>query len=234
VECSFCQSDHSAERELHRKALKDMRDEELIVRFQGGCSLAFDELYTRYFPRLVAYFNWRNGFSGGDAEDTANSAFVRVIQCKKEYHPNKGLFAPWLYRIAMNTAFTAYRRIRAFVSLALVPEPAGCDELPEFALRKCVQGLPCELKAVIELTFFAGLTDREAGEALGIPAGTVASRKHRALTALKDQLSRRSVSSQRASGSDWKNQTWFGYNAGAQRTAALPNGRTVRKSGSFM
>ena len=58
----------------------------------------------------------------------------------------------------------------------------------DLELRQGIGRLPAELREVVELTFFAGLTEREAGDVLCVPAGTVASRKHRAIAALRNSL----------------------------------------------
>ena len=70
------------------------------------------------------------------------------------------------------------------------------DALPETAeeqfdalpLKEAIRRLPPELKDVILLRFFTGLTQAETAQALSIPQGTVATRQRRALSLLKLEL----------------------------------------------
>ena len=59
------------------------------------------------------------------------------------------------------------------------------DALP---LREAVGRLPRELKDVIVLRYFTGLTLAETARALDIPQGTAASRQRRALALLRLEL----------------------------------------------
>ena len=49
--------------------------------------------------------------------------------------------------------------------------------------------LPRELRAVITLRYFQGLTLAETARALGLPPGTVSTRQRKALSLLKLELS---------------------------------------------
>lgn len=71
------------------------------------------------------------------------------------------------------------------------------EELPETAqeqfdalpLKEAVARLPKELRAVVVLRYFTGLTLTETARALDIPQGTVSTRQRRALQLLKLELS---------------------------------------------
>jgi RNA polymerase sigma-70 factor (ECF subfamily) len=191
--CELCKSARSAERAPHFEKLSGSSDEELMVRFQKGCNSAFDELYRRYYARIAAYLTWRTGEGADEARDLANATFARIVEKNAKYDPVRGRFAPWLYRIARNTAVTASRRLPHLRSVGAFREWEACqqaDIAADVELRQCINRLADQLKEVVELAFFAGLTDREAGEVLGIPAGTVASRKHRAIAELRNALLR--------------------------------------------
>ncbi len=56
------------------------------------------------------------------------------------------------------------------------------------ALRAAVDKLPQDLRAVVVLTELSDLTYPQIGEALSIPAGTVGSRRNRALKRLREIL----------------------------------------------
>jgi RNA polymerase sigma-70 factor (ECF subfamily) len=183
--CTICSSLESVLRESHRASLRNLTPEDLMVRFQQGCTAAFDELYERYAPRIAAYFRWRRGPWSADAADAAQAAFTRLIQYRMQFN-TKRLFYPWLLAIARNTTWSAYRRLRGVVLTALTPNVRD-EELDQenIELRRWIADLPADLRKVIELTYFAGMTSPEAGELLRIPPGTVDSRKHRAIAALR-------------------------------------------------
>ena len=56
-------------------------------------------------------------------------------------------------------------------------------------LREAIRRLPGELRAVVVLRYFQGLTLAETARALGLPPGTVSTRQRKALSLLKLELS---------------------------------------------
>ena len=96
-------------------------------------------------------------------------------------------FKAWLTRILINICVTELRRRKRFDRTGEVPETAdeSFDSLP---LRDAVDRLPGELRAVVILRYFAGLTLQETAEALELPVGTVSTRQRRALTILRLEL----------------------------------------------
>ena len=101
-------------------------------------------------------------------------------------------FDAWLHRLTVNTCLDAARhRRRRVIEVELTPMmdiaiPDGSgpradrDEL-DAALR----GLEPELRAIVVLHYYLDLTLPETAQALGVPVGTVKSRLHRALAALR-------------------------------------------------
>ena len=57
------------------------------------------------------------------------------------------------------------------------------------ALRRAIDQLPDEQKAVVILSEIQGMKYQDIGEILGVPVGTVKSRMHTAMEKLKDLLS---------------------------------------------
>jgi RNA polymerase sigma-70 factor (ECF subfamily) len=69
------------------------------------------------------------------------------------------------------------------------PGPLGPDqEWQQQRLRNAIEALPLDLRQVLLLTEYSGLKQREIGQLLGIPAGTVASRRNTAIRHLGDAL----------------------------------------------
>ena len=71
--------------------------------------------------------------------------------------------------------------------MAELPETAQ-EEFDGLPLKEAVGRLPKELREVIILRYFTGLTLEETAKALDIPRGTVTSRQKRALGLLRLEL----------------------------------------------
>ena len=94
----------------------------------------------------------------------------------------------WLVRILLNVCRDELRRRKRELAVEELPETAAetYDNLP---LKEAIRRLPRDLRAVIILRYFQGLTLAETAEALEIPTGTVSTRQRKALSLLKLELS---------------------------------------------
>ena len=118
-----------------------------------------------------------------DAVDEA--VYLGLRACRKlreEAH-----FNTWLTRILINACNAELRRHRREIAMADLPEAAqeAFDALP---LRDAVGRLPRELKDVIILRYFTGLTLAETARTLDLPQGTVVTRQRKALRLLRLEL----------------------------------------------
>ena len=118
-----------------------------------------------------------------DAVDEA--VYQGFLHYKKLRQPE--YFDTWLTRILINACNAELRRHRREVAMAELPETAqeSFDALP---LRDAVGRLPRELKDVIILRYFTGLTLAETARTLDIPQGTVVTRQRKALRLLRLEL----------------------------------------------
>ena len=96
-------------------------------------------------------------------------------------------FDTWMTRILINVCNTELRRRKKEIAVEELPETAA-EEFDALPLKDAVAKLPKDLRAVVVLRYFTGLTVAETAEALNIPQGTVASRQRRALELLKLEL----------------------------------------------
>lgn len=90
-------------------------------------------------------------------------------------------------RILINVCRDELRRRGRELAMEELPETAGeaFDALP---LKQAIRRLPGQLRDVIILRYFTGLTLEETASALGLPRGTVSTRQRRALELLKLDL----------------------------------------------
>lgn len=101
--------------------------------------------------------------------------------------------AGYLYRVALNQHRSRLRRLRvaARKALHLAPAPPA-DELAatdeRVSVRRALAGLPDGQREAVILVEWLGMTDAEAGTALGVSPGAVRTRLHRARAALSTTL----------------------------------------------
>jgi RNA polymerase sigma-70 factor (ECF subfamily) len=89
-----------ADFDRERVVLKELSDEQLMLRVQEGHSASFDELVGRYKDRLYNYL-FRLVGNPDDAEEIAQEAFVKAYVHADKYK-TIAKFSTWLYTIATN------------------------------------------------------------------------------------------------------------------------------------
>ena len=127
--------------------------------------------------------------SEADALEAVDEAIFKALQSLKQLR-EEAYFESWLTRILINTCHGELRRRRWFSTSGeeALPESAGPDAYDHLPLREAVSRLPEELRAVVILRYFTGLTLEETARSLGVPRGTVATRQRRALQLLRLEL----------------------------------------------
>lgn len=118
-----------------------------------------------------------------DAVDEAvyKGYLARRKLCQPEF------FATWLTRILINVCNTELRRRRREMATEELPETAA-EEFDSLPLKEAVERLPQEIRAVIVLRYFTGLTLAETAQALEVPPGTVSTRQRKGLSLLRLEL----------------------------------------------
>ncbi|MBI4884640.1 MAG: RNA polymerase sigma factor [Actinobacteria bacterium] len=136
-----------------------------------------------------------------DAEDLVQDTLIRAYRAIERFdglHPRA-----WLLTILRNTHINRHRRQRP----ELLRDPdrtsrelfdVASDDVTDAAVDAgfdaeidlALMGLEEPFRAVVQLVDVEGLTYAEAAEVLGVPAGTVMSRLHRARGRIRDRLDR--------------------------------------------
>ena len=124
-----------------------------------------------------------------DALEAVDEAVYQALRALKHLRQSE-YFDTWLTRILLNECHRELRRRRRFSPAGedAIPETAGPDAYDGLPLKEAVGRLPEDLRAVIILRFFSGLTQAETAAALDIPQGTAATRQRRALELLRLEL----------------------------------------------
>ena len=125
------------------------------------------------------------------AEEAVQDCFIRVWSAARSYDPQKGAARTWLYAILRNCALSILRDEGRFVSHDDKIEEAATESalarLPELsALRRCLEQLDAQRRAVLVLAYVHGLSHGELAGRLGVPLGTVKSWVRRSLISLQE------------------------------------------------
>ncbi len=163
-------------------------DEDLMAAVASGDETALIALIDRYAASMHAYLLRHSG-SREDADDLLQETWVRVARSAKSFDTARR-FRSWIYGIATNLARDLFRRRvtkeRALRTLATnPPATAGADSADRGELRARIAELPENMRAVLLLRYYEGMSEAEMAEALEIPRGTVKSRLHAALRELR-------------------------------------------------
>jgi RNA polymerase sigma-70 factor (ECF subfamily) len=124
------------------------------------------------------------------AEDATQEVFLKVYRRLGTYD-GRAAFSTWLFRLAHNTCLDMAR------AATRRPDPVDPVELPDSEtsdpmravddadlLRPALAALPPDERDALAAVGLYEMTYQEAGDALGVPAGTVKSRVFRARRAL--------------------------------------------------
>jgi RNA polymerase sigma-70 factor (ECF subfamily) len=174
----------------------DRTDADLLRAVADGDRRALEELYRRNAPWLVARLQ-RRCSDTGTVDEVLQDTFVAVWRGAGRYD-GRGEVGAWLWGIAVRRLVDAVRRSpRPAEALLDVPDAVdlvGSAEdqvllgIEHGELGPALDRLSPELRAVVRATVLDGLTTREAGRLLGIPAGTVKTRLMRARAQLREDL----------------------------------------------
>ncbi|GAA2572702.1 RNA polymerase sigma factor [Actinomadura fulvescens] len=170
-----------------------------IIRASRHEPECFAVVFDRYYDAVHGYAARRLGVSLAD--DVAAETFLIAFDRRQSYDVTRADARPWLYGIASNLIARHHRaEVRLYRALART----GLDQVAEghadrVAVRIDAQAARAPLAAalaeiadrdrdVLLLVAWADLGLQEAGEALGIPAGTARSRLHRARKQIRAAL----------------------------------------------
>lgn len=176
----------------------DAAEEVLLRRIREDDLDAFETFFERYrgpiFATAYALLGDRQS-----AEEVLQDTFAKAYQWRRRLHPDTSP-SPWLHRVALNFCYSRLARRRlpwepitdamAHFLFDHAAEPADRAELAELReiVRDGIASLPAKHQAVIVLFYLRGRSITETAEILGIPVGTVKSRLHFGLRALRCRL----------------------------------------------
>lgn len=157
--------------------------------------VTIDCVVATHGPALLAYATRLTGGDRHAAEDVVQETWLRAWRNVDRLTEDRGSVRGWLMRVAHNVAIDQHRGRRARPTEVELPEldvpgapviPAPSDEVETRVVVGAVLGtLPAVHRDTLVEVYFADRTALSAASVLGVPVGTVKSRVHNALNALR-------------------------------------------------
>ena len=176
-------------------------DEKLILRFQEGDIIAYNELVKRYKDRLLnfvlRYFN-----NVEQAEDVVQDTLIKLYT-HASYYKNVAKFSTWIFTIAKNNALTELRKNKRKKTDSLWTEDGQIidinskeesldskvqNEIAIDQLNKFLDEIPENFRMAVVLRDFQELSYEEISKILEIPIGTIKSRINRGRIQLAEKM----------------------------------------------
>jgi RNA polymerase sigma-70 factor (ECF subfamily) len=174
-----------------------VEDADLIRQATRGNVESFNLLVSRWEKRVYNYL-LRITANREDALDLTQDAFLKAYQNLRKLD-DPGRFAPWLYRIAHNEAYSMFRRRKPETDVdEIAPEATetkitvgGSSVFPielSLAVASALDRLSTDQREAVVLKIYQGFKFEEMAEILSCPVSTIKSRLYTALELLKIEL----------------------------------------------
>ena len=171
--------------------LTEITDAQLVVRCRSGEGAAWNELVERFSRYVYAIAVKAFRLPDHDADDVFQDVFARTYERLDSLRDDAAL-RPWIAQLTRNACIDKLRSKRAEEP---VDEPlegqadAVLEQLDEaLAVHEGMRALSANCREILDRFFAQDESYRTIGEALGIPAGTIASRISRCLGKLRAHL----------------------------------------------
>jgi RNA polymerase sigma-70 factor (ECF subfamily) len=175
-------------------------DTQLLGLIGRGENWALSEIHARY-AGLVFSIALKTLKDQASAEEIVQQVFTEVWRHARHYRLERGKFSAWVSTITRHHCIDELRRrsVRpmadaggweALDRLAGNDDPAqqAQDIFEQARIREALQQIPTPERAVIELAFWGGMTQREIALHCHSPLGTVKTRLRLGMRRLKSLL----------------------------------------------
>lgn len=163
----------------------------LVLLAQAGDRAALEQLLRRVYAPLRAYVT---RLAGADlADDILQETAIQIMR-KLEHLREPSVFKPWSYRIASRIAFRHLKRAQRWSGLddaeaeQLVARSAEPVVETDEGFMELIEQLSPASRAAVLLHYQHDHSLEESAAVLGIPLGTVKSRLHYGVAALRKYL----------------------------------------------
>jgi RNA polymerase sigma-70 factor (ECF subfamily) len=175
----------------------------LVRRLKARDEHALQELYDALAPWVLG-LAYRILQDDDEAEEVLGDVFVKVWRHVHKHDPGRGPLVPWILSITRNRALDELRRRRRWwrkadrLGQAQGPEEQSEQPAPHEAavpgwplhreVHAALATLPEDLRRVVALAYFEGLSHSQIARRLQQPLGTVKTRLRAAHQKLTDRL----------------------------------------------
>ena len=178
---------------------------DMLARFRDGDPDAFQAIVGEYEARLVQFF-YRLCWDRDQAEDFTQDLFMKLLRGARRYQP-QGRLATFIFRVATNLWIDYYRstkpkgRLYSLDQVMLTGEPVVKSDREPAApgdrlilgeekeqLRRALRSLTEPHRLVLELAVYQEIPYSQISTVLEIPVGTVKSRMHNCVRALRHTM----------------------------------------------
>lgn len=178
-------------------AEKTPTDAELVARCRAGDDAAWTALVERFSRYVYAIVVHAFHLTDADAEDAFQDVFAKVYEHLDRLRDDDAL-RPWIAQMTRRACIDRLRRGAREQPAGDELEPPQVDEtlaqLDEaLAVREALAGLSESCREILDRFFARDESYRTIGEALDLPAGTIASRISRCLDRLRGELAGRTA-----------------------------------------
>jgi RNA polymerase sigma-70 factor, ECF subfamily len=174
------------------------QSKDLVERMQAGDLDAFEEFFNTYKRAVftTALAITRDPFL---AEEVLQDCFVKAYRVRERLDSNRSPL-PWLQRVAINLCYSRVARrkqivepITSLITNLVIDLAARPDQVVESrevlaVLQRGIDALPPKQQTAIILYYLHGYSLAEAAEIADCNVGTMKSRLHYALKALRARL----------------------------------------------
>jgi RNA polymerase sigma factor (sigma-70 family) len=172
-------------------------DAQLVSRCRGGDEQAWNELVERFSRYVYAIAVQAFRLAPHDAEDVFQDVFARVYEHLARLRNDEAI-RPWIGQLARRLCIDCLRARGREGSVD--PEDIELGEYDEtlsrldeaMTVRAGLDAVGVDCREVLDRFFCRDESYRAIGEALDLPAGTIASRISRCLSKLRSELEGRS------------------------------------------
>jgi RNA polymerase sigma-70 factor (ECF subfamily) len=167
----------------------------LVARARRGDADAWEALYRRIHPQLVAYAGRR--LDPEAARDAVSEAMARAVARIDRFTWEGGGFDAWIFGILRHVVIDAQRAAKHRVPVEAEDEPPSGEPGPLdlllgaercSAVRAAFSRLSAFDQEVLELRVVAGLSSDEVAQVVGKRSGAVRMAQARALERLRELL----------------------------------------------
>jgi RNA polymerase sigma factor (sigma-70 family) len=174
----------------------ELSDAQLVGRCRNGDAAAWNELVERFSRYVYAIAVRAYRLPEHDAEDVFQDVFARAYERLGSLRDDAAI-RPWLAQLTRNACVDKLRSVareQPAEELSAEEADATLERLDEaLDIHDALEAISADCREILDRFFARDESYRTIGEALDLPAGTIASRISRCLGKLREQLEGRKL-----------------------------------------